>query len=118
MNKVCVTYKLYKLLSRHSTQLSKITKKYLDLRESIKLDLDIASLSLKSETELLTLKQIVEEVLKNKELESLTFDECYYEFIDSTGKWVKTKFKLNEEKAKYHFREIPSNQYRKIEKDL
>ena len=63
---ILIDYKLYVMLSRHSTQLSEITRKYLDLRESIKLDLDIASLSLKSETELSTLKQMVEETLKNK----------------------------------------------------
>lgn len=64
---IMIGYKLYAILSRHSTQLSKMTKKYLALRESIKLDLDMASLSLKSKTELSTLKQMVEETLKNKE---------------------------------------------------
>ena len=69
MQTICITYKLYKSLSRHSDKLSEITRKYLDLRESIKIDIDLASLSLKSETELLTLKQMVEETLKNKELQ-------------------------------------------------
>lgn len=66
IDSIAIDYKLYVMLSRHSTQLSEITRKYLDLRESIKLDLDMASLSLKSETELSTLKQMVEETLKNK----------------------------------------------------
>lgn len=69
MQTICITYKLYKLLSRHSDKLSEITRKYLHLRELIKIDIDLASLSLKSETELLTLKQMVEETLKNKELQ-------------------------------------------------
>ena len=65
---VNVDYKLFAMVCRHSVQLSQVTKKYLDLRESIKLDLDMASLSLKSETELSTLIQMVEETLKNKGL--------------------------------------------------
>jgi len=66
---IMVTYKLYVMLSRHSIQLSQMTKKYLDLRESMKMDIDMASLSLKSETELLTLRQMIEETLRNKKLE-------------------------------------------------
>ena len=36
ISSVVIEYKLYAMLSRHSTQLSKMTKKYLALREENK----------------------------------------------------------------------------------
>lgn len=48
------------------------------------------------------------------QLKELEENEYYYEFIDSSLKWVKTNFKMTEKKAKYHFREIYTSEYRKI----